>query len=73
MPLPQQQKLARNGLLIFLGPENAFLLPDLLLVVLDMDEVTLSFVVSGQYLGLASRASFSLLLWPSGEHHVGLL
>lgn len=53
MPLPQQQELASNGLPIFLGPEKAFLLPDLLLVVLDMDEVTLSFVVSGQYLGLA--------------------
>ncbi|XP_077579906.1 SPRY domain-containing SOCS box protein 4a isoform X2 [Stigmatopora nigra] len=39
----------------FLEPEEAFALPDSLLVVLDMDEGTLSFVVDGQYLGVAFR------------------
>ncbi|CAJ0952110.1 unnamed protein product [Ranitomeya imitator] len=39
----------------FLEPDEAFVLPDSLLVVLDMDEGTLSFIVDGQYLGVAFR------------------
>lgn len=38
-----------------LKPDETFIVPDKLLVVLDMDEGTLSFVVDGQYLGVAFR------------------
>lgn len=48
----------------FLGPEEAFALPDSLLVVLDMDEGTLSFVVDGQYLGVAFRGLKGKKLYP---------
>lgn len=37
----------------FLEPDETFIVPDSLLVVLDMDEGTLSFIVDGQYLGVA--------------------
>ncbi|MGH0143232.1 UNVERIFIED_CONTAM: hypothetical protein FKN15_052633 [Acipenser sinensis] len=40
---------------VFLEPDESFVLPDSLLVVLDMDEGTLSFIVDGQYLGVAFR------------------
>lgn len=48
----------------FLEPEEAFSLPDSLLVVLDMDEGTLSFVVDGQYLGVAFRGLKGKKLYP---------
>jgi len=38
-----------------LSAEETFVVPDKLLVVLDMDEGTLSFIVDGQYLGVAHR------------------
>ncbi|XP_021445458.1 SPRY domain-containing SOCS box protein 4 [Oncorhynchus mykiss] len=48
----------------FLEPEEAFVLPDALLVVLDMDEGTLSFTVDGQYLGVAFRGLKGKKLYP---------
>jgi SPRY domain-containing SOCS box protein 1/4 len=48
----------------FLGPDEAFALPDSLLVVLDMDEGTLSFIVDGQYLGVAFRGLKGKKLYP---------
>ncbi|XP_051155297.1 protein gustavus isoform X2 [Leptopilina boulardi] len=38
-----------------LKPDESFIVPDKFLVVLDMDEGTLAFVVDGQYLGVAFR------------------
>lgn len=38
-----------------LKPDETFIVPDKFLVVLDMDDGTLSFVVDGQYLGVAFR------------------
>ncbi|KAK0082151.1 hypothetical protein PV325_010994 [Microctonus aethiopoides] len=38
-----------------LKPDETFIVPDKFLVVLDMDEGTLAFVVDGQYLGVAFR------------------
>lgn len=40
---------------VFLEPDESFVLPDSFLVVLDMDEGTLSFIVDEQYLGVAFR------------------
>lgn len=37
----------------FLEPDETFLVPDSFLVVLDMDDGTLSFIVDGQYMGVA--------------------
>lgn len=48
----------------FLEPEEAFVLPDTLVVVLDMDEGTLSFMVDGQYLGVAFRGLKGKKLYP---------
>lgn len=48
----------------FLEPEEAFVLPDTLMVVLDMDEGTLSFMVDGQYLGVAFRGLKGKKLYP---------
>ncbi|XP_016316457.1 SPRY domain-containing SOCS box protein 4-like [Sinocyclocheilus anshuiensis] len=48
----------------FLEPEEAFVLPDALMVVLDMDEGTLSFMVDGQYLGVAFRGLKGNKLYP---------
>ncbi|ROJ35236.1 SPRY domain-containing SOCS box protein 4 [Anabarilius grahami] len=48
----------------FLEPEEAFVLPDALMVVLDMDEGTLSFMVDGQYLGVAFRGLKGKKLYP---------
>ncbi|XP_041955502.1 SPRY domain-containing SOCS box protein 4a [Alosa pseudoharengus] len=48
----------------FLEPEEAFALPDALTVVLDMDEGTLSFMVDGQYLGVAFRGLKGKKLYP---------
>ncbi|XP_059419316.1 SPRY domain-containing SOCS box protein 4-like [Carassius carassius] len=48
----------------FLEPEEAFVLPDALIVVLDMDEGTLSFMVDGQYLGVAFRGLKGKKLYP---------
>ncbi|KAK7945796.1 hypothetical protein WMY93_001524 [Mugilogobius chulae] len=45
-------------------PEEAFTLPDSLLVILDMDEGTLSFMVDGQYLGVAFRGLKGKKLYP---------
>lgn len=44
--------------------EENFLVPDSFLVVLDMDEGTLSFVVDGQYLGVAFRGLKGKKLFP---------
>ena len=38
-----------------LKPDETFMVPDKFLVALDMDEGTLSFIVDGQYLGVAFR------------------
>ncbi|XP_075877197.1 SPRY domain-containing SOCS box protein 4-like isoform X1 [Nelusetta ayraudi] len=48
----------------FLEPEESFSLPDSLLVVLDMDDGTLSFLVDGQYLGVAFRGLKGKKLYP---------
>ncbi|XP_035276619.1 SPRY domain-containing SOCS box protein 4-like [Anguilla anguilla] len=48
----------------FLEPDEAFVLPDALVVVLDMDEGTLSFMVDGQYLGVAFRGLKGKKLYP---------
>lgn len=47
-----------------LGPDENFIVPDNFLVVLDMDEGTLSFVVDGQYLGVAFRGLKGKKLYP---------
>lgn len=49
---------------VFLEPDESFVLPDSLLVVLDMDEGTLSFMVDGQYLGVAFRGLKGKKLYP---------
>lgn len=49
---------------VFLEPDESFVLPDSLLVVLDMDEGTLSFIVDGQYLGVAFRGLKGKKLYP---------
>lgn len=48
----------------FLEPEETFTLPDSLLVILDMDEGTMSFMVDGQYLGVAFRGLKGKKLYP---------
>ncbi|XP_074070999.1 SPRY domain-containing SOCS box protein 4 [Macrotis lagotis] len=48
----------------FLETDEAFVLPDSLLVVLDMDEGTLSFIVDGEYLGVAFRGLKGKKLYP---------
>ncbi|XP_029111642.1 SPRY domain-containing SOCS box protein 4 [Scleropages formosus] len=48
----------------FLEPDESFALPDSLVVVLDMDEGTLSFMVDGQYLGVAFRGLKGKKLYP---------
>uniref|UniRef100_A0A8C5GVF5 SPRY domain-containing SOCS box protein 4-like n=1 Tax=Gouania willdenowi TaxID=441366 RepID=A0A8C5GVF5_GOUWI len=48
----------------FLEPEESFNLPDSLLAILDMDEGTLSFMVDGQYLGVAFRGLKGKKLYP---------
>lgn len=48
----------------FLEPDESFVLPDSLTVVLDMDEGTLSFMVDGQYLGVAFRGLKGKRLYP---------
>ncbi|XP_019347349.1 SPRY domain-containing SOCS box protein 4 isoform X1 [Alligator mississippiensis] len=49
---------------VFLEPDEPFVLPDTLLVVLDMDEGTLSFMVDGQYLGVAFRGLKGKKVYP---------
>ncbi|KAG5835643.1 hypothetical protein ANANG_G00246190 [Anguilla anguilla] len=48
----------------FLEPDETFLVPDSFLAVLDMDEGTLSFIVDGQYLGVAFRGLKGKKLYP---------
>ncbi|XP_049950151.1 protein gustavus isoform X1 [Schistocerca serialis cubense] len=47
-----------------LKPDETFIVPDKFLVVLDMDDGTLSFVVDGQYLGVAFRGLRGRKLYP---------
>ena len=47
-----------------LNSDENFVVPDKFLVVLDMDEGTLSFVVDGQYLGVAFRGLKGKKLYP---------
>lgn len=47
-----------------LKPDETFIVPDKFLVVLDMDEGTLSFVVDGQYWGVAFRGLKGRKLYP---------
>jgi SPRY domain-containing SOCS box protein 1/4 len=47
-----------------LKPDENFVVPDTFLVVLDMDEGTLAFVVDGQYLGIAFRGMKGKKLYP---------
>ncbi|XP_055550054.1 protein gustavus isoform X2 [Wyeomyia smithii] len=47
-----------------LKPDETFLVPDKFLVALDMDEGTLSFIVDGQYLGVAFRGLKGRKLYP---------
>lgn len=47
-----------------LNADENFVVPDSFLVVLDMDEGTLSFVVDGQYLGIAFRSLKGKKLYP---------
>lgn len=48
----------------FLEPDESFVLPDCLTVILDMDDGTLSFMVDGQYLGVAFRGLKGKKLYP---------
>lgn len=48
----------------FLESDETFVVPDSFLVVLDMDEGTLSFIVDGQYLGVAFRGLKGRKLYP---------
>ncbi|TWW76740.1 SPRY domain-containing SOCS box protein 4 [Takifugu flavidus] len=48
----------------FLEADESFVIPDALTVVLDMDEGTLSFMVEGQYLGVAFRGLKGKKLYP---------
>ncbi|XP_048523012.1 protein gustavus-like [Dendroctonus ponderosae] len=48
----------------WLNPDETFMVPDKFLVVLDMDEGTLSFVVNGQSLGPAFRGLKGKKLYP---------
>ncbi|XP_051935046.1 SPRY domain-containing SOCS box protein 4-like [Hippocampus zosterae] len=48
----------------FLEPDESFVLPDSLAVILDMDEGSLSFMVDGQYLGVAFRGLKGKKLYP---------
>ncbi|XP_053499502.1 SPRY domain-containing SOCS box protein 1 [Ictalurus furcatus] len=48
----------------FLEPDETFVVPDSFLVVLDMDEGTLSFIVDGQYLGVAFQGLKGRKLYP---------
>lgn len=47
-----------------LRPDEQFLVPDRLLVVLDMDEGTLAFCADGRYLGVAARGLRGKTLYP---------
>jgi len=47
-----------------LTPDETFVVPDKFLIVLDMDEGTLAFVVDGQYLGIAHRGLRGKKLYP---------
>lgn len=47
-----------------LKSEETFIVPDKFLIVLDMDDGTLSFVVDGQYLGVAFRGLKGKKLYP---------
>jgi SPRY domain-containing SOCS box protein 1/4 len=47
-----------------LGAEDNFVVPDSFLVVLDMDEGSLAYVVDGQYLGVAVRGLRGKKLYP---------
>lgn len=47
-----------------LKPDEAFLVPDKFLCALDMDEGTLSYIVDGQYLGVAFRGLKGKKLYP---------
>lgn len=47
-----------------LNPDENFVVPDTFLVILDMDEGTLSFIVDGQYLGVAFRGLKGKKLYP---------
>ncbi|XP_064459414.1 SPRY domain-containing SOCS box protein 1-like isoform X4 [Ornithodoros turicata] len=46
------------------SPDESFAVPDAFLVVLDMDEGTLAFVVDGRYLGVAFRGLRGKKLYP---------
>ncbi|XP_051800742.1 SPRY domain-containing SOCS box protein 1-like [Acanthochromis polyacanthus] len=48
----------------FLKPDDIFIVPDSLLVVLDMDEGTLGYIVDGHYLGVAFRGLKGRKLYP---------
>uniref|UniRef100_H3D9Z2 SplA/ryanodine receptor domain and SOCS box containing 4a n=1 Tax=Tetraodon nigroviridis TaxID=99883 RepID=H3D9Z2_TETNG len=48
----------------FLEADESFVIPDALTVMLDMDEGTLSFMVDGQYLGVAFRGLKGKKLYP---------
>lgn len=47
-----------------LKPDETFLVPDKFLIALDMDEGTLSFIVDGQYLGVAFKGLKGRKLYP---------
>jgi SPRY domain-containing SOCS box protein 1/4 len=47
--------LNNNGLTFQSKSDDYFVVPDKFLVVLDMDEGTLAYIVDGQYLGVAFR------------------
>lgn len=48
----------------FLEPDETFIVPDSFLVALDMDDGTLSFIVDGQYMGVAFRGLKGKKLYP---------
>jgi len=47
-----------------LAPDETFVVPDKFLIVLDMDEGTLSYVVEGQFLGVAHRGLRGKKVYP---------
>lgn len=48
----------------FLEPDDTFIIPDSIMVVLDMDEGTLGYIVDGHYLGVAFRGLKGRKLYP---------
>merc|ERR1712096_6184 len=62
--VPRQQEPVRGDIPRQLTQDETFVVPDKFLIVLDMDEGTLSFVVEGQFLGVAHRGLRGKKVYP---------